>query len=84
VPGLPLDLAAYAARNQPFPQQGTGDQFVDEAQWESYQQLGCHIGSLLTRANLNLLHDCIDPESPRPLVETPSPLDAAAQAVATF
>ena len=83
VPGLPLDLEAYAARNEAFPQQGTGDQFFDEAQWESYQQLGLHIGALLTRANLNALHDCVDPESPQPMVDVPSTLDAAAQAVAT-
>ncbi|HTT13884.1 MAG TPA: patatin-like phospholipase family protein [Burkholderiaceae bacterium] len=40
----PLDVKLYA-RNQPaFPQQPTGDQFFDEAQWESYRKLGQVIG----------------------------------------
>jgi hypothetical protein len=38
--GLPHDVAGYATRNPAFPQQGTGDQFFDEAQWESYRALG--------------------------------------------
>lgn len=37
---LPLDVAGYADRDRGFPQQGTVDQFFDEAQWESYYQLG--------------------------------------------
>lgn len=37
---LPADLLGYAADNPTFPQQSTGDQFFDEAQWESYRKLG--------------------------------------------
>ncbi len=39
-PGMPPDLMGYAASNPSFPQQPTGDQFFDEAQWESYRCLG--------------------------------------------
>lgn len=45
---LPFDVLAYADRNAAFPQQSTGDQFFDEAQWESYQRLGHLIGGRLT------------------------------------
>ena len=38
--GLPPDVRVYASANPPFPQQSTGDQFFDEAQWESYRALG--------------------------------------------
>ncbi|HEY0822868.1 MAG TPA: patatin-like phospholipase family protein [Ramlibacter sp.] len=55
VPGMPLDVAAYAARNPPFPQQTTGDQFFDEEQWEAYHQLGLLLGAPLTDANLQLV-----------------------------
>jgi hypothetical protein len=47
---LPFDVVAYADRNAAFPQQSTGDQFFDEAQWESYQRLGHLIGARLTPA----------------------------------
>lgn len=36
----PADVLSYRARNPTFPQQDTGDQFFDEAQWESYRRLG--------------------------------------------
>ncbi len=55
VPGLPLDIAAYARHNGVFPQQTTGDQFFDEAQWEAYHQLGLHLGLLLTQEHLDVL-----------------------------
>ncbi|MEW5771172.1 MAG: hypothetical protein AB1831_12520 [Pseudomonadota bacterium] len=46
-PGLtgnePADVASYARRHPPFPFQSTVDQFFDEAQFESYRQLGLHI-----------------------------------------
>jgi GNAT superfamily N-acetyltransferase len=38
----PADLAQYGARNPAFPHQSTGDQFYDQAQWESYRRLGEH------------------------------------------
>jgi len=47
---MPLDLTSYAARESAFPQQTTGDQFFDEAQWEAYHQLGLAMGQLLTPA----------------------------------
>ncbi len=45
----PLDLWEYDMHQKDFPQESTGDQFFDEAQWESYRKLGEHIaGSMLT------------------------------------
>lgn len=38
--GMPADLVGYSSANPSFPQQPTGDQFFDEAQWESYRKLG--------------------------------------------
>lgn len=51
----PLDLVGYANRDARFPQQGTEDQFFDEAQWESYCQLGELLGKPLDRAALDAL-----------------------------
>lgn len=42
-----LDLLDYNRANVKFPQQSTGDQFFDEAQWESYYRLGEHIAGLI-------------------------------------
>lgn len=52
---LPFDLVAYADRHPSFPQQTTGDQFFDEAQWESYFCLGKTLGANLTPDLLALL-----------------------------
>lgn len=38
----PGDIAQYRTRNEAFPHESTGDQFYDEAQWESYRRLGEH------------------------------------------
>ena len=38
------DLKNYAATNPPFPHHSTADQFFEEAQFESYRQLGFHVG----------------------------------------
>jgi hypothetical protein len=38
----PADIAQYRRRNGAFPHESTGDQFYDEAQWESYRRLGVH------------------------------------------
>jgi GNAT superfamily N-acetyltransferase len=38
----PPDVLQYKTRNTEFPHEGTGDQFYDEAQWESYRRLGLH------------------------------------------
>lgn len=48
LPGMPLEIAGYAARHPSFPQQPTGDQFFDEEQWEAYHQLGVRLGEKLT------------------------------------
>lgn len=40
IPGVPTDIAGYQIAMTAFPQQPTGDQFFDEAQWESYRKLG--------------------------------------------
>ncbi len=36
------DVTNYRALNPAFPHESTGDQFYDEAQWESYRRLGAH------------------------------------------
>ncbi|MHB1144689.1 MAG: patatin-like phospholipase family protein [Thiobacillus sp.] len=38
------DVKEYAARHDKFPNESTGDQFFDENQFESYRELGRHIG----------------------------------------
>lgn len=38
----PSDVMHYASSHPDFPQQPTGDQFFDEAQFESYRRLGMH------------------------------------------
>lgn len=45
---LPIDIAGYSDRDLSFPQQTTGDQFFDEAQWESYCELGRILGDRIT------------------------------------
>ena len=37
---LSVDIREYFIQNKQFPQQSTGDQFFDEAQFESYRKLG--------------------------------------------
>ncbi len=44
---LPLDVVAYADGDPCFPQQDTSDQFFDEAQWESYHNLGLILGGVV-------------------------------------
>ena len=41
---LPEDIYAYQRRNSKFPDQGSGDQFFDEQQFEAYRELGFNIG----------------------------------------
>ena len=45
----PSDIAQYRTRNQDFPHESTGDQFYDEAQWESYRRLGEHAANAALR-----------------------------------
>ena len=40
--GEPPDVESYAAAHSDFPHQGTGDQWFDESQTESYRMLGLH------------------------------------------
>ena len=40
----PEDLFHYQKQNPTFPHETTADQFFDEAQFESYRQLGYHVG----------------------------------------
>lgn len=47
IASLAPDVQNYARTNPDFPNQTTADQFFDEAQFESYRQLGLSIGSLL-------------------------------------
>lgn len=54
--GLPVDLFNFKAEHPLFPQQGTADQQFDEAQWESYFQLGSVLG---TRLHLEALPDLL-------------------------
>ncbi len=41
------DIVKYHSAHADFPHESTGDQFFDEAQWESYRKLGEHIGGKL-------------------------------------
>jgi hypothetical protein len=43
----PPDVLQYKTRNTAFPHEGTGDQFYDEAQWESYRRLGLHAAEMV-------------------------------------
>lgn len=60
---LDADVLGYALRNAAFPQQSTGDQFFDEAQWESYQRLGYDVGCALDTAWLRKLPGWQQPHS---------------------
>jgi hypothetical protein len=45
----PLDVLQYRKRKPDFPHEPTGDQFFDEAQFESYRRLGEHTGNASLR-----------------------------------
>ncbi|EQM66523.1 hypothetical protein QYE80_13830 [Pseudomonas tohonis] len=53
IESLPVDVFNYARANPVFPNQSTADQFFDEAQFESYRQLGLCIGQQLFGDGLN-------------------------------
>lgn len=57
IPGLPEDVVGYGTANPTFPQQSTGDQFFDEAQWESYRKLGNVLMLTLLQACPKLLFE---------------------------
>ncbi len=44
IAGLPESIYAYQRTNPSFPDQGTGDQFFDEQQFEAYRELGENVG----------------------------------------
>jgi hypothetical protein len=44
VDNLTEDIYAYQRKNPAFPDQGTGDQFFDEQQFEAYRELGLQLG----------------------------------------
>ena len=44
IAGLSPDIYAYKSVNRAFPDESTGDQFFDEAQFEAYRELGYHLG----------------------------------------
>jgi hypothetical protein len=52
----PADVLEYRSRQPEFPHDGTGDQFYDEAQWESYRRLGQHAGSEIVSIQSKDLH----------------------------
>ncbi len=41
----PIDVRHFHSVNPDFPNESTGDQFFDEAQWESYRKLGEHLAT---------------------------------------
>jgi hypothetical protein len=47
------DIRNYAATHQNFPHDSTSDQFFDEVQFESYRQLGFHIGMSVFRESVD-------------------------------
>ncbi len=47
VAGLPVDVVNYASEHPTFPNESTANQFFDEAQFESYRQLGLQTGQRL-------------------------------------
>jgi hypothetical protein len=51
--GLTADVRQYGIENSHFPQQTTANQWFDEAQFESYRQLGYH-SAKVAFANLNV------------------------------
>lgn len=48
------DVREYHRTHPDFPHESTGDQFFDEAQWESYRTLGQHIAERLFTSGLGL------------------------------
>jgi hypothetical protein len=49
-PGDPIDLHEYRTHQPDFPHESTADQFFDEAQFESYRQLGYRSGRAMCEA----------------------------------
>ncbi len=49
-PDDPVDLHEYRKGSATFPHESTADQFFDEAQFESYRELGYRAGQEVARA----------------------------------
>ncbi|MFN3544760.1 MAG: patatin-like phospholipase family protein [Thiobacillus sp.] len=65
------DVKQYADRHPSFPHQSTADQFFDENQFESYRELGRHIG-------LKVFAPLFTPQTPKAAEEmTPEQIRAA-------
>ncbi|WP_097303571.1 patatin-like phospholipase domain-containing protein [Pseudomonas chlororaphis] len=47
IAGVPVDVLNYTNAHPTFPNESTANQFFDEAQFESYRQLGLQIGQTL-------------------------------------
>jgi len=58
--GEPDDVLQYSMRNSAFPHETTGDQFYDEAQWESYRRLGLHAARTIFRFVQGLQQPTVD------------------------
>jgi hypothetical protein len=52
----------YAAANEDFPHQSTGDQFFSESQFESYRALGFEIADDLMKRTIERLANPDDPQ----------------------
>jgi len=63
---LPQDVIGYALAHSDFPHETTGDQFFNEAQWESYRALGHSMMSQLLSGNPKILRNLI-PQKPKPV-----------------
>jgi hypothetical protein len=63
--GLPQDVIGYALAHRDFPHETTGDQFFNEAQWESYRALGYVMMSALLAGPMG------NPDALRRLVARP-------------
>lgn len=51
----PVDVLNYSSNHPSFPHQSPADQFFDESQFESYRQLGLHIGGACLDQHAHLL-----------------------------
>ena len=52
----PPDVVNYARQHPNFPQESTGDQFYDAAQWEAYRQLALHsVDTALRRCEVSTI-----------------------------
>lgn len=51
--GVPQDVVGYALNHRDFPHETTGDQFFDEAQWESHRALGTVMMNTLLTATFH-------------------------------